>query len=144
MRLVQENPVTIPGKLCGLFHAHGLEVYGPDTNINLVMFGQHCLSGSSRVFVLYTDDGEPVGYSWWLISNDMMFANKPRADEMAIYVKPEYRGRWAIRLIKFSELALIKEGIKRLVRCAKKGSSLEHVFEKLGYGKPEVLRFKEV
>ena len=141
MRLVQEIPVTIPGKLCGLFHAHGLEVYGPDTNVNLVMFGKHCLSGLSRVFVLYTDDGEPVGYSWWLVSNDMMFADKLRADEMAIYVKPEYR---AIRLIKFSELALIKEGIKRLVRCAKNGSPLEHVFEKLGYGKPEVLRFKEV
>lgn len=144
MRLVQEDPVTIPGKLCGLFHEHGLEVYGSDTNVNLVMFGQHCLSGSSRVFVLYTDDGEPVGYSWWLLGTDMMFADKLRAEEMAIYVKPKYRGRWAIRLIKFAELSIIRDGAKRLVRCAKKDSPLEHVFEKLGYSKPEVIRFKEV
>lgn len=144
MRIVAENPMSVPGRLCGLFHEHGREVYGKDTNVNLVMFGQHCLNGTSRVFVLYDDDDEPVGYSWWLIGNDMMFAHKLRADEMAIYVKPEYRGRWAIRLIKFAEKALMDGGVKRLVRCAKAGSKLERVFEKLGYSKPEVLRFKEV
>lgn len=139
----QEDAYTIGGKLCGLLNKHGLEVFGPSTNVNLRLFAGWVNAGLCYTFVLWDGD-TPVGYTWWLDNSDPMFANKRRVDEIAIYVEPKYRGKWAVRLMRYAELALIKMGYNRLVRYAKRDSALERVFKKMGYGSTEVMMFKEV
>lgn len=139
----QEDAATIGGRLCALFSEHGHEVYGKSVNVNLRLFASWANAGLCYAFVLWDGD-TPVGYSWWLDNSDPMFADKRRVDEVAVYVRPEYRGRWAVRLLRYAELALISAGFTRLVRYAKKDSALENVFRKLGYSAPEVMVFKEV
>ena len=93
------------GLVLPLIHAHGLEAYGPSVNVNLSSFMLLARNGQIQTFVL-CDGPKIVGYSLWITSFDLMFAHHNRADEIALYVMPEYRGRPSIRLMRYAEMRL--------------------------------------
>ena len=130
------------GLVLPLIHAHGLEAYGPSVNVNLSSFMLLARNGQIQTFVL-CDGPKIVGYSLWITSFDMMFAHHNRADEVALYVMPEYRGRPSIRLMRYAEMRLRDMGYTRLARAAKKDSKLHTTLLGLGYGKEEIIVFKE-
>ena len=130
------------GKVLPLIHAHGLEAYGPTVNVNLASFMLLARNGQIQTFVA-CNDKEIIGYSLWITSFDLMFAHHNRADEMALYVQPAFRGRPAIKLMKYAEMRLRDMGFTRIARAAKRGSKLHAVLTGLGYDKEEVIVFKE-
>jgi GNAT superfamily N-acetyltransferase len=99
-------------------------------------------NGQIQTFVL-CDGPKIIGYSLWITSFDLMFAHHNRADEVALYVMPEYRGRPSIRLMRYAEMRLRDMGYTRLARAAKKDSKLHTTLLGLGYGKEEIIVFKE-
>lgn len=139
-----ENPVTIPGRLMPLFCQHGKEVIGDDYNLYLVMFSNGINAGNVRFFTASVDN-EIIGYCVYSVGNDLMRAHVRTADCNAIFVKPEYRGRVSIRLIKFSEQHLIAEGCKAIqVHSRPSAPALTSTYEKLGYKTSDILLRREV
>ena len=130
------------GRVLPLIHAHGLEAYGDSVNINLSSFMLLARNNQLQTFVA-CEGSRIVGYSLWITSFDLMFAHHTRADEIALYVLPEFRGRPAIRLMRYAEMRLRDMGYTRLARAAKKDSKLHSTLVGLGYGKEEVIVFKE-
>ena len=130
------------GEVLPLIQAHGLEAYGPEVNVNLASFMLLARNGQLQTYVA-CEGNKIVGYSLWITSFDLMFAHHTRADEIALYVLPEFRGRPAIKLMRYAEMRLRDSGYTRLARAAKKDSKLHSTLLGLGYGREEVIVFKE-
>lgn len=133
MITIKQEPASICiGTLCELFHLDGQEVFGKDFNLNLVTFVDAINKGLMRIFVA-RKDGEPIGYCCFSIFCDIMHAHIVAAQCNALYVRPEYRGKTSIRLLKYAEAELrAKENIRRFYISAP-DKKLCDLFEKLGY-----------
>lgn len=141
--MTEENPSTFMGNLLQLMHEHGQEVYGEKVNVNLTRVATIIHANLAKVFVLWYND-KPVGYSFWTCGQDLMFANKLRGDEIALYVQKLHRGRPAIRFMKYIENTLRGYGFHRIVRGCQRDNPLYTVLRKMGYTFEEVMLVKEV
>ena len=112
--VAEENAATCIGTLCHLYAEHGKEVIGKDFNLNLAMFVEASVSGRMRFIVARDSKGEAIGYACFSIYRDGMKADSISADCQAIYVKPEYRGKTSIRIIKVAENEFRKSGVSRI------------------------------
>lgn len=133
MITIKQEPASIcVGTLCELFYLDGREVFGKDFNLNLITFAEAVSQGLMRFFVA-RKDGEPIGYCCFSIFCDAMHAHIVAAQCNALYVKPEYRGKTSIRLLKYAEAELkANENIQRFYISAPDSKTRE-LFEKLGY-----------
>ena len=138
----EEEPSIYFGKLLKIIHDHGHEVYGPGVNVNVFRINSLIATGIAKLFILKYND-EIVGYSFWLTGQDIMFADRFRADEIALFVYKQHRGRPALRFIKFAEMKLRDIGVKNIVRGCQPNNPLYNVLRKLGYGREEVMLVKE-
>lgn len=141
--MTEESPVLYMGNLLQIMHDHGQEVYGPGVNVNLFRFAGMIQADLAKVFVLQYDN-QPVGYSFWFTGQDLMFAHIKRADEVALYVKPEHRGRPAYRFMLFTEIMLKEKGFQRIVRSAQLNSSLHKLLKHMKYSDAEVFMAKDL
>lgn len=132
---------NVGGRMLNLWHEHGKEVYG-QINLNWFDLAEMCKVKHCVFFVLWHDE-EIVGYSFWVTGHDFMQAHQIRADELAVYVSKQHRGRPAIRFLKFCEMKLRDMGYTKIVRYAQIDNPLAKVLEKLGYKKAEYLLSKE-
>lgn len=114
IRVTEEPASLCVGTLCQLFHEHGKAIMGKNFNLNLIAFAEAIQRNIFRVFVARTEDNEAIGYACFTIYNDLMRAHERTADCQAIYVKPSYRGRTAIRLITLAEKCLKESGVNRI------------------------------
>lgn len=132
MITIKQEPASIcVGSLCELFYLDGKEVIGPTFNLNMITFAAAINQGMMRFFVA-RDNGVPVGYCCFSVFCDAMEAHVLAAQCNAFYVKPEYRGKTSLRLLKHAEKELKEEKVTRFYISApnKKAAVL---FEKLGY-----------
>lgn len=136
-----EDPTKVVGQMLKVFYDHGQEVL-KGVNLNWYDLADICRAGRCKIFVLW-HDGQIVGYSFWLVGNDFMWAHKLRADELAVFVYKEHRGRPALRFLQFCEMKLRDAGYDKIVRYAQLDNPLSRVFEKMGYKKTEYLMVKE-
>lgn len=137
----QVNPAEYCGRLAELYYLHGREVVGEDFNLNFTHFADAFRSGAYRLFVA-RDGYNNVGYCVFSVYNDLLMRHKRTAECGAIYVKPEYRLRHAVRLIKFAELSLQAEGINRVL-VHSPSDRLAKLYDKLGYKHLEAVQLKE-
>lgn len=115
MIIGEENPQTCVGTLCELFYLHGQEVIGPSLNIDLIAMASAIRLGLTRFFVAREDSGAAVGYIYTTIYASPMECTKKIADIQAIYVKPAFRGRTSVNLIKCMEEKLKADGISAIL-----------------------------
>lgn len=141
--IMEEPAISCTGELCQLYYEHGKEVIGDKFNLNFITIADAIKSGLTRFFIARTDDGTPIGYAYYNIYRDLMRASDIVADCQAIYVKPEYRGRTAIKLIKTAELCLKSTGIKRIYMRVPKIEQTT-MLKKLGYSTTEFVVEKEL
>lgn len=133
MITINQEPASICiGTLCELFHMDGIEVMGPSFNLNLVTFVDAINKGMMRFFIA-RDNGKPVGYCCFSIFCDAMQAHIVAAQCNAFYVRPEYRGKTSIRLLRLAEKELKEQDhIMRLYLSAPNKKTAD-LFMKLGY-----------
>ena len=141
--VMEEPAVLCTGELCQLYADHGKEVIGKDFNLNFMMLADTIKAGLARFFIARTEDGTPVGYAYFNIYRDVMRAASIVADCQAIYVKPEYRGRTAINLVKTAEICLKSTGINKVYMRVPQEFQVK-LFGKLGYKCTEYILEKEL
>lgn len=133
MITVRQEPSSIcVGTLCELFHMDGQEVFGSEFNLNMVTFIDAINKGMMRFFVA-RDNGKPVGYCCFSIFCDAMQAHVVAAQCNAFYVKPEYRGKTSIRLLKLAEKELREQDKIMRFYISAPDTKTAKLFEKLGY-----------
>ena len=140
-QMTVEDPVQVCGKMFKIWYDHGLEVLG-GANINWYDLAEMSKANRCKIFVLW-HEGEIVGYSFWVVGVDFMQAQTLRADELAVFVYKQHRGRPSVRFLKFCEMKLRDMGFTKIVRYAQLDNPLANVLEKMGYKKSEYLLVKE-
>lgn len=130
------------GRAIHLIDAHCAEVtggkpYNPD--IDYLLLGDR--SGLFRTFII--EDGDTlVGYAVFMITKDFI-TSKRSALNVAIYVDPQYRGRVAVRYIKFIEMMLVVDGVKMILFNVPPSSKAQRCLSHFGYSIREHVCSKE-
>jgi GNAT superfamily N-acetyltransferase len=93
---------------------------------------------------LFNED-KIVGYSIFIITNALHYADLKIAQNDILYIHPDYRGtQWGIRLIKASEDAIKERGIKMIMWHGKENTSFSSLMPRLGYLVQDIMFSKEL
>lgn len=91
------------------------------------------------------DDEKLVGYSIFIITSALHYADLKIAQNDLIYIDPEYRKtKWGLRLIKASEEAMRERGIKMIMWHGKENTNFAALMPKLGYIVQDIMFSKEL
>lgn len=129
------NLLVEAGKLQHLISAHSKEIFG-DTDTNLDLNHAYALinAGIARAYVSVYQD-KIIGYTFYVLSRDFFNADTLRAECLAIYVKPEFRGTSiAKKLMAFAENALATvDKVTELVITTGNQKKFEKFYGRMGY-----------
>jgi GNAT superfamily N-acetyltransferase len=91
------------------------------------------------------DEDKIVGYSIFIITTALHYADLKIAQNDILYVHPDYRKtKWGLRLIKASELAMKERGIKMIMWHGKENTNFAALMPKLGYIVQDIIFSKEL
>jgi hypothetical protein len=97
------------------------------------------LEQSNRLFTLTVwQDGEMVGYSVFIVGTHLHYKKMGCAFNDVLFLRPSHRqGFTGVKLIRESEKALLKLGVKKIFWRIKYGTTLEKILPRLGYENEE-------
>lgn len=124
-----------------LIEEHGHLVLGPNFALHSSVLRKAYEAGLIRTFVLRVN-AEAKGYCVFITNTDVFQKKFFTADCQAMYVQKDYRGRPAIRLIKYAELSLKAAGVTCILMHSQ--AAQIHMYEKLGYNIMETILRKEI
>jgi GNAT superfamily N-acetyltransferase len=91
------------------------------------------------------DGDKIVGYSIFILTHALHYADLTMAQNDILYVHPDYRKtKWGMRLIKSSEEAIKERGIKMITWHGKEKTNFSELMPKLGYIVQDILFSKEL
>jgi len=96
------------------------------------------------IFVSARDSGKMVGYSIWAIVKPLHFKSTLYAQNDVIYMKPEYRGRHGLELIRESERFVKARGVKKILWGVMATRDWTKILERMGYRREDILMSKVV
>lgn len=107
--------------------------FGIDLDVDWDAYLLLAETGDLRFFVC-RDDGVIVGYSVFVITRYPRSKHVPYAMQDTIYVLPKYRvGGLGIRLVRFIEDELRKDGVQLITQAARSGTAFDKVLRHNGY-----------
>ena len=100
--------------------------------------------GKLSIFTV-RDNGKLVGYFVLLVSNSLHYADHVYAINDIIYVHPDYRkGFLGIRLIKFAESCLKKDGVSIIMINTTMHKDFGKILSRIGYNPIETVHSKYI
>lgn len=91
------------------------------------------------------DDDKIVGYSIFIITNALHYADLKMAQNDILYVHPDYRKtKWGLKLINESERVIKDLGIKMIMWHGKRDTNFSELMPKLGYIVQDIMFSKEL
>lgn len=144
IRYEQLNTAVELGKVAALMALHDAELYPDDGNPDLQTFTSMVNAGMARIYVIKNCE-KVLGYALFVLSRDFFRANIVQAECISVYIKPEVRGLHFKKLMLFSELALKRENVHRiLVSAITSKKSLEKLYARMGFKSLNIIMSKEL
>lgn len=127
-----------------LVFEHGQLVCGPRFTPNVSVIKILSEAGQYTSFVL-DHEGETVGYCTFITYQESTLAWRKTAECLAVYTKPEFRGRPAIQLIKHAIDTLKSRGVQAIKTSVPAGEDKQaRVYQKLGFKELETAYVMEL
>ena len=122
------------GTLLHVLSEHLLERFGKDSNLDVQQISSLATAGLLQVFVM-REEGIIVGYTAYLLYQELFRVHVRIAECIAVYMKPEFRSAVNTKnLIKFSERMLQgHKGVHRILTSTNQDPRLQRFYERLGY-----------
>lgn len=137
----EENILDCLSDFVVLALENGKEIYGETYAPSISSFISLSQSGALKVYTVRKNK-KLIGYALYIVSAKLHERYTLCAECNTIFVKKEYRGNIAQRLVTFAEKQLVSLGVNQIQYQAR--PAFKKFFKRLGYGVVEYTYRKEV